>query len=288
MVIEFTDLQGIMGGVYARLSGEQEEVAQAIEEHYQPRFAGDELPRSRCGQLLSLADRADTVVGCLSIGLAPTGSQDPQGIRRRVQGMAAIVAEHRLPVNLEELCRWSCAEYGIDPEQVMPTFLEILAQRAHAVLEAQGVERDLREALLELGWGEFYDALRRARDIQKMRREEPEVLEAAATAATRAANIVVNRTSDTTDVDPALFEHECERELFEAIANLEENLAEMSESIIPRVRQFAELAPVMDRFFSQVMVMVEDERLRNNRLAMLYRAHVVFMTVLAFRHLKFD
>jgi glycyl-tRNA synthetase beta chain len=302
LVIEFTSLQGVIGGVYAELSGEAPEVAAAIGEHYRPATAEDSLPATRAGTILSLADKLDTVAGVLWKGEAPTGTADPHGVRRRLQGIAAMLFAGGLGVDVQALSRAAFALYGEADAAVLDLFDEMLLDRANAALSAAGIEPELRNAVLSVPVARWGQALAVARAVGDLDAAEPDVLTLAWRAATRPGNIVGKRESDRTDVDTALFEHESEGELLDAVQRVEsaadafdaaiaagppeERFARIHDAALCALRAFAGEAECVDRFFEAVMVMAEDDALRDNRLALLYRAHLAFTRVVALHHLS--
>lgn len=304
LVIEFTSLQGILGGVYAARGGESPAVAAAIGEHYRPASADDELPATAAGCALSIADKMDTVAGVLSIGEAPTGTADPHGVRRRLQGIAAMVLRKSLPLDIMGLAREALAHYGCQDTAVEGQLADLLRQRAEAVLELHGIGMDLREAVLGVEWGRLGQVLAVARAVQALDNEDPEVLTAAWRAATRPANIISKRESDSTEIDASLFESEGEgalrvsvarmetvAEVFDrevAKASLEERPQVIEAQATTALRNLALEAPAVDGFFDEVMVMAEDPRVRANRLAMLYRAHLAVTRIADLHALRRD
>lgn len=285
MVVEFTELQGVIGGLYAGLDGEPADVAKAIEQHYQPNAVGDALPATTIGCILSLVDKMDHVIGCLSLGLAPKGTGDPQSLRRRTQGMAAIIAERELPANLVALAELAARELGVDSTSVREGFVDLLSQRAHALLDRHGIPLCVREAVL-MDWATLDTALVRARLLVELLQALPADFGAAVRAGTRVANIIGKRESERTDVDPALFEHESEAPLLAAIVELEAALATVGpKAFREMIGHFAAVAPAVDALFDGPMVMADDRALRDNRLAMLYRAHRLFTRVADFSRL---
>src|SRR5690606_2426512 len=143
---EFPELQGVMGRVYAQSSGEEYEVARAIYEHYLPRFADDELPRSIPGMLVALCDKMDTIVGCFGIGLTPTGSADPYALRRQALGIIRILLKHRPPFTLGDVVDAALGAYGprlSEKENVRAAVLEFFAARLSALFEERGGRYDL-------------------------------------------------------------------------------------------------------------------------------------------------
>jgi len=302
LVIEFTSLQGILGGVYAELSGEPEPVARAIGEHYRPVSADDSLPETLLGQVLSVADKLDHVVGVLSIGAAPTGTADPHGLRRRLQGIASILMHRALPVDLEPLARRALDLYGGGAPETLDQLGDLLRQRSEAVLELEGVGLELRSAVLNTGVSRLGQALAVARAIEALDADEPETLTAAWRTATRPSNIISKRESDSTSVDPGLCEYDAERALLEAACRIEA-VAERFDSQIAAapvydrfttveraasaaLRALAADAPIVDEFFAVAMVIADDAAIRANRLAMLYRIYLAVTRIAALHDLS--
>lgn len=302
LVIEFTSLQGVLGGVYAARGGEPAAVAEAIGEHYRPASADDALPSTMPGCALSIADKMDTVAGVLSIGEAPTGTADPHGVRRRLQGIAAMVLRKALPLDAMDIAREALAQYGCQEASVEAQLADLLQQRAESVLELEGIGMDLRAAVLGVEGSRLGQALAVARAIQSIDSEGPELLTAAWRAATRPANIVSKRESDCTECDPNLFESEAEGHLCVSVARME-TVADVFDREVARaalqdrpraiesqavvaLRNLALEAPAIDAFFDEVMVMAEDPRVRANRLSMLYRAHLAITRIADLHHLS--
>jgi len=302
LVIEFTSLQGILGGVYAELSGEPEPVARAIGEHYRPASADDALPEMVLGQVLSVADKLDHVVGVLSIGEAPTGTADPHGVRRRLQGIASILMRRALPIDLEPLAQHALDLYEGGQPGTLDQFRDLLRQRAEAVLELEGVALELRSAVLDAGVSRLSQALAVARAIERLDASSPDTLTDAWCTATRPSNIISKRESDSTTVDPSLFEYEAEPALLDAADRIEavaerfdaeiaaapvsQRFAAVERATDAALRALAVEAPVVDEFFTVAMVMADDAAVRANRLAMLYRIYLAVTRVAALHDLN--
>lgn len=295
LVIEFTELQGIIGGIYAERSGEGPTVATAIAEHYRPAGADDPLPRGLVGALLSVIDKVDTVMGVLSIGEAPTGTADPHGVRRRVQGAAAIVLERALPLDLGELAARALGLYGCGEAAPLALFGDLLRQRTEAVLEADGCALDLRQAVLSLPVERLGQALAVTRALRALEATEPAVLDAAWRAATRPSNIATKRLSDSTSVDTSLLTDPAEAAMLGAVARIEvaadafdaalaaSGLDQRFEAAVAATKAaltaFAGEAEVVDGFFAAVMVMDENPAIQANRLALCWRAARAFARI---------
>jgi len=272
MVGEFPELQGVMGYYYARHDGEDTEVAGACIEHYQPRFAGDGLPRSRTGICVALADKLDTLVGIYGIGLVPTGDKDPFGLRRQALGLARILAEKSLALDLSDLLQLARTQFppGVVAESVAQDLVTFIADRLRPWLREQGFEADEIEAVLALGVSRLDQLLPRLKALKAFRRL-PEA-EALAAANKRIRNILKQAGGRPRDgIDSTLLREDAERVLAEQInarrAEVEPLFARGDfESAL---RCLASLRGPVDTFFDKVMVMAEDDSLKQNRLALL-------------------
>lgn len=273
MVYEFPELQGIMGREYASRSGEPDGVALAIFEHYLPRFAGDDLPESIPGKILSIADKMDTLAGCFGVGIQPTGSQDPYALRRQALGICHIVIEGGLALSLAELIEKAYNGYAgrvemkLPLEKVTAELEEFFRQRLRGLFMERGLPYDTVDAVLSAGIDDLSGAWLRGQTLQQFRAEP--AFDALLTAFTRAYNLGKKAAQDC--VDPALFESESEKELFRAFysVSLAAQASLENRGYARALARLAELRQPVDRFFDDVMVMVEDERVRNNRLALL-------------------
>ncbi len=283
VVREFTELQGVMGREYALRHGEDRIVAEAIFEHYLPRFAGDILPASLLGAALSVADKIDTLVGYFSIGLVPSGSADPYALRRQAAGAVSVHAQWRFALGLDSLVARAASLFGsagaaedeARQAQIVEDVMNFIQARLRASLEEAGHRHDIADAVLAAGCGRPACVFERAHAVAQVVDEA--WFAALATAASRVRNIAVNAAADV--FSAALFQDEVERQLFDAAKALE---ADVRASIQARMSGFVDrnayvsalertsvISPVIDRYFEKVMVMVDDEAVRNNRLAML-------------------
>ena len=278
-VIEFTSQQGVMGGYYAEAAGEDPRVAGAVRDHYRPRFAGDELPGDVVGLVVALCDKLDTVCGMHAIGEPPTGSSDPFAVRRAAIGVIAIL--RRLPqVSLRSLVSASLDAYaaqGIEfsHEDVEAAVLRFFLGRLAAIARDERVQPDTVDAISSVGVVDPAEFLARAHALDRARSERPELFEDLATAYARAAHLADRSLGD--EVDEALL-GDAERSLLEACARsaalVRERLAAGDHE--GAVALLADLRAPIDRFFEDVLVMDDDERLRANRLRLLNRFTEVF------------
>lgn len=273
MVSDFPELQGIMGADYARASGEKPEVCQGILEHYQPRFAGDALPGSDPGRVVSLADKLDAIVGAFSIGIQPTGSQDPYALRRQAQGGVAILLDSKWKLSLTELLQESYRALdvqGTSPlpiEDILPLLQDFLQQRLRFVLQEQGLRYDTVEAALAVGNDDLNRAVKRAGVLAQKRTEEPFI--PYVQAYIRCFNLTKKESPQ--DLDPGLLEDATELALEHAISlrRARFDLTLANGNYVMAYSLAEELVPHIEALFQAVMIMVDDEALKRNRLALL-------------------
>lgn len=271
MVNEFPELQGIMGEKYALLAGEDKEVAQAVREHYLPRNAGDSLPESPAGTLLALADKMDLIVGCFCLGLIPTGSQDPYGLRRQAQGICLMAMEGQLPLSLsalvEQTYRCYNEKFALERslDQVQADVGDFFAQRLRFLLGEEGVRYDVLDAVLAVGIDQPAQVRQRTHALTAFRKEED--FAALLTAYTRAANLA--QKGEEGEVDADFFADPAEAQLWTEIQMARRSIAAAGTDYIAIFQVMADLRPAIDTFFDAVMVMAEEPEIRRNRLALL-------------------
>ena len=284
-VIEFTSVQGVMGSYYAAASGETPQVAQAIGQHYQPRFAGDELPETTVGKLVALADKLDTICGLFSVGQGPTGSSDPFALRRSAIGIVNML---EAGVNISLAAAIDCslaafAEQGVqfDAAAVRAEVVDFFVTRTKVMLRDAGVEADTIDAVLAAGVEEPAVIGQRAHALEDARANDAETFDNLATAYARANNL--RKPELGSDVDEGLLT-EPERPLAAAVAQAEGTVAAALEadSFAAALSELAALRAPIDGFFADVMVMDEDPALRDNRLRLLNRFVAVFANVADF------
>ena len=271
MVKEFTSLQGIVGGIYAREEGHPEEVWQAVYDQYLPASADDSIPRGRVGQVTGLADRMDTMVGMFGLGLIPTGSKDPFGLRRAAQGAVRIALEGGLPLDFEAVAAEAARLYGDkltrSAEKILDDLRPFLYDRIRYILGLEGFAYDEIEAGLAVGVSNLPDLRARVDALHKVR-EEAAFL-SVVLAAKRIANIVKDAAEQ--PIDESLFVEPAEKDLAAAFEGLRAEVEEAASAgdYERCLRLIAGLAPVLDRFFVEVLVMAEDENVRRNRISLL-------------------
>ncbi len=278
MVTEHSELQGIMGRVYARLSGETEAVALAIGEQYLPRAAGDPLPATPLGRVTALADKLDTVVGCFAVGIIPTGSEDPYALRREATGIVRILAEADYRLSLHTLLARALDGFTIDLAQPAPELLAALTSflqgRLENLLTVAGITVQVARAVLAVSADVPADALRRAQLIQHHLADPG--FAAVVRVATRLANITRGYAGD--GFQPELLTEFAETDLYVRYIRL----APRAETLVQHgdfpglLALLTELAPVIDRFFAETLVMAEVPELRQTRLGLVWRLSQLF------------
>ncbi len=272
LVKEFTELQGVVGGLYARAQGLKPAVAEAIYDQYRPASAEDELPRSLEGALLGLADRVDTLTGMFGLGMEPTGSKDPFALRRAANAVVRLLAESGLPLGLEDVLQ---AAGGV-PDEVMARLRLFFAERVEFYLrEVRGQAYDVAKAVMVSGQDDLRDLVARAEAVSAVRSGENAATFLAVAAAFKRMRNILEQASDRDEevaesVDAALFRDEAERALNETGAAAAEDVRSLgaARQYGPALIAIAGLRPVVDAFFDRVMVMAPEPEIRANRLAL--------------------
>jgi glycyl-tRNA synthetase beta chain len=278
MVVEFPTLQGVMGREYARLDGEGDEVAEAVFEHYLPRFTKDGLPAGLAGSIVSVADKMDTITGCFAVGLLPTGSEDPYALRRQGLGVVRIAAEKGLAFDLVEVAQRALGQYtealpGLDESEVLGEVTEFLTDRVRSYLMSQGYAYDRVDAVLAGGARDVLAVSERAKAITEFM-ESPGA-DDLLTGFTRAANLAQPDLGP--DADASLM-GDAEKALLRAVETAEQQsgVALDAGDYPAALQTLAALRDPVDRFFLDVLVMDEDDKLRDNRLRLLNKLVAVF------------
>ena len=287
MVYEFPELQGVMGREYALLEGEDPRVATAIYEHYLPIQAGGELPSDDVGAFISLADKIDTICGCFSVGLIPTGTADPYALRRSAIGILAIIMDRGYTISIPDLVAKSVqlleTKRQRAADEISDDVVEFIRLRLVNLLSAQSYPVDVIDAVLSTSFVEPIDAVERIKALSSLKKMDD--FEPLAVAFKRVGNIIKGGLEQ--PVDPTLLSEECEKELF---AKLQEVQGRVEEYISERnytqaLETIARLRQPVDTFFDGVMVMVEDESVKNNRLALLTGVAGLFRGIADFRRI---
>lgn len=282
MVLEFTDLQGIMGAHYAANDGEDAEVAQSLNEQYMPRFAGDELPATQTGMALAIADRIDTLVGIFGIGQRPTGDKDPFALRRATIGILSILVKNKLDIDLKALIELSIAQHGDLPkaEGLADDVLNYMLDRFRAWYQAEGIPVETFLAVRARPVSNAYDFDRRVQAVTAFSKLEE--AEALAAANKRVNNILAKQNyQGDAKVDASLLAEDAEKVLAEQVAAKQAELAPLfaAADYQTALNSLASLRSAVDSFFDNVMVMADDEQVKNNRLALLASLSSLFLEV---------
>jgi len=285
-VKEFPELQGIMGKEYAVLSGERREVAEAIFEHYLPRFSGDRLPLTKSGMILGIADKVDTIIGCFVMGLTPTGSQDPYGLRRQSRGKIAIILKNNLEISLKDIIQKSLSLYKesvsvelkLDENEIIFQILNFLKQRLKNIFLEEGIRYDVIDAVLAVDSdGDLVDIKHRIKAIEELYNQP--IFRKILNSSSRVLNLSKN--NEETEINRSLLKEKAELNLFRKYEN-----------IYPRTKEFisnkeyrkvfellGELCEPVDEFFDRVLVMDKDEDIRKNRVALIKKIGISFNQV---------
>ena len=302
LVKEFTELQGIVGGLYARVQRLDEDmkpdvqlaVSRAIYDHYKPESMEDDAPATVEGAVLSIADKADSIAGMFALGLIPSGSKDPFALRRQANGIVKTIAEHKLPLRLSEIMadarvryhgseaekKFSNASY---PESVRSFFRERLE---FYLKDARGYAYDVVSAVLAVDSDDVVDAVARAEAVSKVRGSAD--FESISSAFKRMKNIMRQASEKTKvialRVDPVGLQEESEKELAALIPQTAATVEKLraARDYEGALLEIAKLRPAIDKFFDKVMVMVDDDNLRANRLALLQTVVKEFSTIADF------
>jgi len=281
MVGEFPTLQGIMGGYYALNSGENRDVATAIRSHYNPNSPTGDLPENITGCIVSIADKLDTIVGYFATGNIPSGSQDPYALRRQATGIVRIALENGLKLNLDNAVNKSIELYKRGSkleieENLKDTITGFLKSRISAILSDRGFAYDVVDSILSAGDTDAIGALKRADALAELRkRPEFERVYPAFNRVLRILPEQYKRKGDaenifTSTVEPKLFQDKAENDLYESILKVEEDI-KLNSNYSEVLAKLTTLYDPIDIFFDKIMVMAEQESIRNNRLALLDR-----------------
>jgi len=273
VVYEFPELQGIMGCEYAKRQGEKEAVALAIADHYLPRFSGDKLPSEKPGIILSIADKLDTLVGCFAAGIQPTGSQDPYGLRRQALGVCHIILENALVFCLHDILAaayqgfLSSSRLELTQDEVVKEIEIFFAQRLRNIFSDRGISYNICEAVLSVGVDDLYGTWQKASALRDLRSETD--FQDLLVAFHRAYNI--SQKHNHTEVNETLFQHSVETDLNNAFITIKDKVEQSlkERDFRSAIMNMTQLKQPVDNFFEGVMVMAEDEKIRENRLSLL-------------------
>lgn len=276
MVGEFPELQGIMGEKYALLQGEKPAVATAIREHYLPTSSEGELPETAIGAVLALADKLDSVFSFFSVGMIPTGSNDPYALRRQTYGVIRIIEDKgwtfplvQLQTEVDETVNQDVEKYGVLLNEGQAEVVEFVKARLRQLLMTKNVRHDIIDAVVSAEQADLSKLFASA-NILKSRFEDQD-FKPSMEALTRVINLAKKGQEllgDTEEgIDPSLFENKAEKELYQAVNDLSEAFA--TRTIAENYEALVNLRPLIDAYFNETMVMVEDEKVKQNRLKQL-------------------
>jgi glycyl-tRNA synthetase beta chain len=288
MVGEFPKLQGIVGKEYARLTKERPEVAEAIYEHYLPGFAGDRLPSGPIGDIVSIADKMDTIVGCFGVGLVPTGTADPFGLRRQALGIIRIILEKKYSISLtgliEESEKQLKGKMERPVEKVKEEVLDFFRVRYQNFLLDKEYPFDVTDAVLSISFDELLDVQGRIDALK--RAKEWKDFESIVIAFKRAMNILKGSPPQR-EINPSLFAESAEKNLYQSFLKAKEKIdLHLNKRDYPStLLEMTQMKKPIDEFFEGVMVMVEEEAIRNNRLALLDGIGKLFLGIADFSKL---
>lgn len=282
MVGEFPELQGTMGYHYALAEGQSQTVAEAIEDHYKPRFAGDSLPRNTVGSILALADKLETLVGLFGIGQLPTGVKDPFALRRHALGVLRILIEQKINLNLPELLEQAAATFGTliqDAQTSNRQLMDFIIERLHGYLRDQGYSAQQVAAVVAVrpAWGEIPQCLAAVKAFAAL----PEA-PALAAANKRIGNILKKSDADIADtIQTGLLHEAAEQTLYNSMQTLAPQADEQFQAgnYTASLQKLAGLKEPVDAFFEHVMVNADDPALKANRLALLRQLHTAMNRV---------
>lgn len=295
LVKEFTELQGVIGGLYAKAQGHSPEIADAIYGHYKPESMDDAVPASLESAILAIADKADTIAGMFALGLQPTGSKDPFALRRQANGIIKIIAEHHLPIDLNVLFHLALVGYkGSEAEKKFknlenyaPSINAFMRERLEFYLrDAKGFAYDEVNAVLAAGFERVTDVVARAQAVAEVRKTAD--FEPISAAFKRIKNILrqaeEKKVAIAEKFDASLSDSDAEKNLAALVEKTEPVVADLRKhrNYVGALAEIAKLRPALDTFFDKVMVMVEDEKVRANRLALLNKTLRDFSTIADF------
>ncbi len=270
MVCEFTELQGVMGREYAILDGENSAVAEGIFEHYLPRFSGDILPKGYCGKIVGVCDKLDNIVATFSRGLIPTGSQDPYALRRQAIGIINILLQADYNISLSALIEKNMQLLKVDKPELVEQITEFFKLRIKNIMLEDGLRYDIVDSVLAVGIDDITITFKRVQALQEFSQDK-EQMQLLVRAFTRIDNISKKAKLDNAAVDDKLFEDDAEKQLYNAFKaaqqSIDESLAKCD--YLATLNDLSKIVAPVNNFFDSVMVMHQDEKMKNNRLALL-------------------
>lgn len=272
VVGEFPKLQGVMGRIYAAVANEPGDVPRAIEEHYRPTYSGAPLPETLTGSVVSIADKIDSICGCFSVGLLPTGASDPYALRRQGIGIIQIMLKNNFSFSLKSIIEKSASMFQGNAAEVTDQVYTFLKNRITHLLAEEKFSKDVIAAVAEVSADNVPDVWNRVRALELLKKEPD--FESLAVTFKRVVNII-RKSAGTDDIadalDEGLFDHESESALFSAYSEIQEKVAaKLGESRFDSaLSEIVTLRKPVDDFFDGVLVMADDKNVRGNRLALL-------------------
>jgi glycyl-tRNA synthetase beta chain len=273
MVYEFPELQGVMGEDYARRAGEKEDVAKAVFQHYQPRFAGDDTPASLVGSIISMADKIDTIIGCFSVGIIPTGSQDPYALRRQAQGIVQIMLTQQLPISLSALINISLdvheslRKLKFPSDEIRKNAIEFFGLRVKKIL-SENLRYDVVDAVISANFDDIVSVVSRGEALMDAVNNQQD-FKATVESFNRVSNLGAK--AEQSIINESFFQEKAEKELYKSWQYIlsDYHIALEQRDGFKALQLLGEIRNTITVFFDSVMVMAEDEKVRNNRLALL-------------------
>jgi glycyl-tRNA synthetase beta chain len=292
MVNEFANLQGLMGKEYALLEGEAEETAEAIFEHYLPRFAGDELPETKSGTVLAMADKLFNLSSHFLLGNIPSGSQDPFALRRQAAGLLRIILDNNLVINIEDVIEFSMEIVAIKPDNIYSAasdLKEFIKQRLENLLAEEKVRYDIINAVINIKDQNLLDLYQRAHKLMDFRSENPGLFVDLIRGLVRAKNLG-EKAENKVEIDAGLLAAVEEKELYKEFNQREAEIKNFfaSSQYQKGFYLLVELKEYIDAFLDNVMVMVDNSELKNNRLALLTRIAELMSEVMDIEEIALD
>ena len=286
VVIEFTKLQGVMGRIYAARAGEEKDVADAVEQHYRPVYSGGKLPENDTARILAIADKIDSICGCFSIGLIPSGGSDPYALRRQGIGILQIMLERKLQFSLKELVNNAVKAFVQDDSKVIEIsdkVIEFFKVRMVNMFTDKGFSKEAVKSAITASFDNIPDAGLRIAAIDSLRKQPD--FEPLSIAFKRVGNILKKTApKQTMNVDADRLEEKVEKELYDAVKNFEKEIKTLAGKgdYDGALKKIALLRPFVDDFFDNVMVMVDDTKIKANRIALLLEISKLFGNIADF------
>ena len=285
---EFTNLEGYIGSEYGRAEGLSEEICKVIEDHYKPRNVEDELPRSREAAIVSIADRIDLIVGSFLAGEKPTGSRDPFGLRQAMNGLIKILLEFKFSFSLEKLIENNLELFEAkNHKDIFEEIKKFIVERVGGNLQSREIRYDIANAVLSEKWSDIYDAYLVARAMMTIREDQVE-FEKLVIGQKRVSNILEGK--NTGKVKKSLLKEKEEKELFDKAQETEPVLKKLIENkdYVAGINQLKKVRPYIDNLFDNVLVMADDKKVKNNRLALLFYIRSLFHLFCDFEEIVID